>query len=65
MSLLLHLALLVQLSYATYEGVLMAPLTIRETNTSHISFSSKWQVLGPFQIGTRGRFRTQQQRELA
>ncbi|KAL1795700.1 hypothetical protein ACET3X_005924 [Alternaria dauci] len=44
---------LLQLGRAREHGPLVAPLASRQENASLFSFSDKWYVLGPFQIGTR------------
>ncbi|KAF2854976.1 hypothetical protein T440DRAFT_495630 [Plenodomus tracheiphilus IPT5] len=45
--------LLLQQCHASYYDPLMAPLAGRQPRPSLFSFNSTWQVLGPFQIGTR------------
>jgi hypothetical protein len=46
--------LFLQLCHASGYGPLMASLASRKPSTSLFSFNDTWQVLGPFQIGTRG-----------
>jgi poly(3-hydroxybutyrate) depolymerase len=46
--------LFLQLCHASGYAPLMAPLASRKPETSLFSFNDTWQVLGPFQIGTRG-----------
>lgn len=53
--LLVFCFLFLHLCHASEYGLLMAPLTSRKHNSTLFSFNSTWQVLGPFQIGTRGK----------
>ncbi|KAH7392819.1 hypothetical protein BKA66DRAFT_456959 [Pyrenochaeta sp. MPI-SDFR-AT-0127] len=46
-------SLCLQPCYAAQYGPLMAPIVSRTLNSSLFSINSTWQVLGPFQIGTR------------